>query len=96
MPILLLSGGIESATLLYERRGADGLRALFLDYGQRAARPERSAAVALCETTKTPLTILPLKGLGKTLAPPGRLAPTSRFTPVTSWQWPWPQTKRWP
>ena len=60
MPILLLSGGIESATLLYERRGAGGLRALFIDYGQRAARPERRAAVALCETTGTLLTILPL------------------------------------
>ncbi len=75
MPILLLSGGIESATLLYERRGAGGLRALFIDYGQRAARPERRAAVALCETTGTLLTILPLKGLGKTLAPPGPFSP---------------------
>ena len=49
IPILLLSGRIESATFLYERRGAGALRALFIDYGQRAARPERSAAVALCE-----------------------------------------------
>ena len=53
IPILLLSGRIESATFLYERRGAGGLRAV----------------------TKTPLTILPLKELGKTLAPPDRLAP---------------------
>ena len=53
IPILLLSGRIESATFLYERRGAGALRAV----------------------TKTPLTILPLKELGKTLAPPDRLAP---------------------
>ncbi len=75
MSVLLLSGGIESATLLHERGRAGNLRALFLDYGQRAARAERSAATALCETTGTPLTVLSLRGLGKALAPPGPFSP---------------------
>ncbi len=75
MPILLLSGGVESATLLHEERRSEDLRALFIDYGQRAARPERAAAVALCEATSTPLTILSLRGLGKALAPPGAWRP---------------------
>ena len=75
MSILLLSGGIESATLLHECRGRGGLRALFIDYGQRAARPEQAAARALCEGTGTPLTVLSLKGLGGALAPPGPFSP---------------------
>ena len=75
MPILLLSGGIESATLLHERCGRCGLHALFIDYGQCAARPEQAAARALCEDTGTPLTVLPLRGLGKALAPPGPFSP---------------------
>lgn len=41
--VLLLSGGVESVTLLHEHR-ADGLRAMFIDYGQRAARAEHAAA----------------------------------------------------
>ncbi|MHB1670998.1 MAG: 7-cyano-7-deazaguanine synthase [Acidiferrobacter sp.] len=68
MSILLLSGGIESATLLHERCGSSDLRALFIDYGQRAARAERAAATALCARTGTPLTAVSLKGLGA-LAP---------------------------
>ena len=36
---------------------------------------ERRGAGGLRAVTKTPLTILPLKELGKTLAPPDRLAP---------------------
>lgn len=75
MSVLLLSGGIESTTLLHERCGRGGLHALFIDYGQRAARPEQAAARALCETTGTPLTVLPLKGLGQALAPPGPWSP---------------------
>ncbi len=74
MSILLLSGGIESATLLHERCGSGDLHALFIDYGQRAARPERAAATALCARTGTPLTALALKGLGA-LAPPGAWKP---------------------
>ncbi len=74
MSILLLSGGIESATLLHERCGSGDLRALFIDYGQRAARAERAVAIALCERTGTPLTTLALKGLGA-LAPPGAWKP---------------------
>lgn len=75
MSVLLLSGGIESATLLHERSGTGDLHALFLDYGQRAARAERSAAIALCATTETPLTVLSLRGVGKALAPPGPFRP---------------------
>jgi 7-cyano-7-deazaguanine synthase len=75
MSVLLLSGGIESATLLHERSGTGDLHALFLDYGQRAARAERSAAIALCAATGTPLTVLSLRGVGKALAPPGPFRP---------------------
>ncbi len=74
MPILLLSGGIESATLLHERCGSRDLRALFIDYGQRAARAERATAIALCTRTGTPLTTVALKGLGA-------LAPAAAWTP---------------
>lgn len=66
--IILLSGGIESTTLLYEARAQGALRALFLDYGQSAALQERRAAAAACARTDTPLTVIHLKRLAADLA----------------------------
>lgn len=64
--LVLLSGGIESATLLHleNRRGA--VRALYVDYGQRAAAREREAATAQCAALALPLEILELGSLGET------------------------------
>ena len=47
--VLLLSGGIESATLLYLLVREGPVFPLFVDYGQRAAERERAAARAQCE-----------------------------------------------
>ena len=63
MDLILLSGGIESTTLLYERRAAGAVQALFVDYGQRAAARERATVQALCAKTGTALTIAPLQHL---------------------------------
>lgn len=73
MDIVLLSGGIESTTLLYELRADREVAALFIDYGQRAATQEARAAAAACRHTKTPLTALNVRRLGAELAPPGFL-----------------------
>lgn len=62
--ILLLSGGVESTTLLHEALGA-GDRALFLDYAQRAAAREWAAARAQCERGRVPLVRLDLAGAGE-------------------------------
>ena len=47
--ILLLSGGLDSATLLYKAR-AEGVEveAVVVDYGQHAAKQEERAAMVLC------------------------------------------------
>jgi 7-cyano-7-deazaguanine synthase in queuosine biosynthesis len=43
--VLLLSGGVESTTLLHQlAQGGESMQALFVDYGQRAAPEERLAA----------------------------------------------------
>ncbi len=49
--IVLLSGGIDSASLLAlcTEQGTE-VEALFVDYGQRALEPERAAATAVAET----------------------------------------------
>lgn len=61
--LLLLSGGIESSTLLHERRGTT-LHALFLDYGQRGAHPERAASTWQAQAAGVPLTALDLHDVG--------------------------------
>lgn len=63
--VLLLSGGVESATLLHER-SAETLRAVFIDYGQRAARAEREAAQWQCEVAGVQLVALDMHAVGDT------------------------------
>lgn len=47
--ILLLSGGVESVTLLHQLAAqGEAVQALFIDYGQRAAPLERAAVDAHC------------------------------------------------
>jgi 7-cyano-7-deazaguanine synthase len=64
--ILLLSGGIDSATLLHQLV-ADGepVQALFIDYAQRAAVQERAAANAQCGELGVELVPLELGNLGE-------------------------------
>jgi 7-cyano-7-deazaguanine synthase len=61
--VLLLSGGIESSTLLHDQGGED-LRAVFIDYGQRAARQERRAVTVQCVRVHAHLTILDMAAVG--------------------------------
>ncbi|MDA8361824.1 MAG: 7-cyano-7-deazaguanine synthase [Gammaproteobacteria bacterium] len=51
MDLVLLSGGIESTTLLKERQRLGPVTGLFVNYGQRAARQERMAARHACQAT---------------------------------------------
>lgn len=53
--ILLLSGGMDSIALLYWQRPS---LAITIDYGQRPAEAEISAAAAVCEATQTPHEII--------------------------------------
>lgn len=46
--VLLLSGGVESSTLLRRQVETDEVLPLFLDYGQRASAPEWTAARTQC------------------------------------------------
>ena len=46
--VILLSGGIESSTLLHMQYGQNELHPLFIDYGQRAGEQEFSAAQQQC------------------------------------------------
>lgn len=61
--VLLLSGGVESATLLHQHRAED-LRAVFIDYGQRAARAERAAAQWQCRAAGVGLVDLDMRAVG--------------------------------
>ncbi|MEJ2685802.1 MAG: 7-cyano-7-deazaguanine synthase [Gammaproteobacteria bacterium] len=47
--IVLLSGGIESTTLLHQERQRHAPVGLFVDYGQRGAARERRAAQTQCD-----------------------------------------------
>lgn len=73
--IILLSGGVESTTLLYETRAQGASQALFIDYGQSAAPRERRAATAACLRTDTPFTAVNLKRLAIDLAGPTAIRP---------------------
>lgn len=56
---LLLSGGIESAYLLYRiSAGHQRLHALYVRCGYRWEDAEESAVRALCQLTQTPLTVV--------------------------------------
>lgn len=62
--LVLLSGGIESSTLLHLEARRGNPIALFIDYGQRAARPELVSAQSQCDATGAPLRTLDLKSMG--------------------------------
>lgn len=65
--IVLLSGGIDSVTLLYlKQRDGAHLHALFADYGQRAAGEEWRAAQYHANCLDVPLTRLDLAAVGET------------------------------
>ena len=46
--VILLSGGIESTTLLHIQHTQSELHPVFIDYGQRAGSQEHQAALAQC------------------------------------------------
>jgi 7-cyano-7-deazaguanine synthase len=65
--ILLLSGGVESTTLLAQLAAAgEPVQALFIDYGQRGAVEERRAAETHCERLGVELVPLDLARVGAT------------------------------
>ena len=65
--ILLLSGGVESTTLLVQLAEAgEPVQALFIDYGQRGAAEERRAAESQCARLGVELVALDLARVGAT------------------------------
>ena len=65
--VLLLSGGVESATLLHQlAQGGEQVQGLFVDYGQRGAGEERRAAASQCEPLGVELVQLDLSRVGAT------------------------------
>jgi len=64
--VLLLSGGVESVTLLHQLAAAgEAVQGLFIDYGQRAAAHERTAAEASCGQLGVELVPLDLARVGE-------------------------------
>jgi len=65
--VLLLSGGVESATLLHQlAQGGEPVQGLFVDYGQRGAGEERRAAGRQCEPLGVELVQIDLSRVGAT------------------------------
>ena len=65
--VLLLSGGVESTTLLHQlAQSGEPMQALFVDYGQRAAPEERLAAEDHCGPLGVEVVVLDLAGVGAT------------------------------
>ncbi len=62
--IILLSGGIESSTLLYMNPTPSELYPVFIDYGQRAALQESKAALSQCMTLGMKLKKLNMSQVG--------------------------------
>ena len=62
--IILLSGGIESTTLLHILHHQVELHAVFVDYGQRAAGQEYQAALAQCAELGLTLIKLDMSSVG--------------------------------
>jgi len=59
--VLLLSGGVDSVTLLHQlAAGGEALQALYIDYGQRGAAHELAAAQFHCERMGVELVALDL------------------------------------
>lgn len=65
--VLLLSGGIESVTLLHLQAPSTRLYPLFIDYGQRAAQAEYRAAQAQCQHLDLTLKRLDMSAVGEGL-----------------------------
>lgn len=63
--VLLLSGGIESATLLRLEHRRTQVWPLFVDYGQRAAARERACARAQCSALDLELKELDMAAVGE-------------------------------
>ena len=62
--LVLLSGGVDSSTCIgYYRAKGFLIAALFVDYGQPAARPERAAARTICRHYSVPLRSVSIRGL---------------------------------
>lgn len=73
--VVLLSGGIESATLLYFWRHF-GIRPLYIDYGQKGSQREASSCEELCQDLQLNLARLDLSMVGESfrhLQRPARL-----------------------
>ena len=65
--ILLISGGVESVTLLFQLvEAGEQVQALFVDYAQRAAKQERAAADTNCAHLGVELVPLDLASVGET------------------------------
>lgn len=62
--VLLLSGGIESVTLLHLLARSEKVQPLFFNYAQRAVQPELEASQKNCDALELDLQILNLKELG--------------------------------
>lgn len=62
--VILLSGGVESSTLLAQQRDINTVIPLFIDYGQRAAAQELLSAKVQSSSAKTQLVVLDLAQLG--------------------------------
>ena len=62
--IILLSGGIESSTLLHILHHQTEMHAVFVDYGQRAATQEHEAALAQCAALGLTLIKLDMSSVG--------------------------------
>lgn len=63
--VLLLSGGVESVTLLHQLASqGEAVQGLFIDYGQRAAPQERAAAEDNCARLGVELVPLDLGAVG--------------------------------
>jgi len=73
MEVVLLSGGIESVTLLYDRAQNAPVTAVFIDYGQRAAHQEQKAATTNAQAVGCRLLALNIRSVGAALAPQGVL-----------------------
>ncbi len=63
--MLLLSGGIESVTLLHRESRERRVYPLFIDYAQRAAACEREAAQAQCDSLGLTLNTLNMAAAGE-------------------------------
>jgi 7-cyano-7-deazaguanine synthase len=67
LSILLLSGGVESTTLLAQlAESGEPVQGLYLDYGQRAAVHERTASEGHCARLGVELVQLDLAQVGET------------------------------